>query len=85
MPQVCSFAKNRPPNCAREGDRKTPKKPNFQCLKEAFRKDWEHLFIKEYSGRTKGYGSKLKEGKFRLDLRKKILYSDIGEALALLP
>jgi len=43
----------------------------FQYLKAAYRKDGEGLFTRVYSGRTKGNGCKLKEGRFRLDIRKK--------------
>ncbi|GAB0177009.1 mitochondrial enolase superfamily member 1 [Grus japonensis] len=43
----------------------------FQYLKGAYRKDGEGLFIRDCSDRTRGNGFKLKEGRFRLDLRKK--------------
>ncbi|GAB0208350.1 hypothetical protein GRJ2_003300700 [Grus japonensis] len=43
----------------------------FQYLKGAYRKDGEGLFIRECSDRTRGDGFKLKEGPFRLDIRKK--------------
>ncbi|GAB0208266.1 hypothetical protein GRJ2_003292300 [Grus japonensis] len=43
----------------------------YQYLKGAYRKDGEGLFIREYSDRTKGNGFKLKEGRFRVDVRKK--------------
>ncbi|GAB0176995.1 mitochondrial enolase superfamily member 1 [Grus japonensis] len=43
----------------------------YQYLKGAYRKDGEGLFIRECSDRTRGNGFKLKEGRFRLDLRKK--------------
>jgi len=43
----------------------------FQYLKGAYRKDGEGLFTKAYSDRTRGNGCKLKEGRFRLDIRKK--------------
>ncbi|GAB0208964.1 hypothetical protein GRJ2_003362100 [Grus japonensis] len=43
----------------------------YQYLKRAYRKDGEGLFIRECSDRTRGNGFKLKEGRFRLDVRKK--------------
>ncbi|GAB0184130.1 mitochondrial enolase superfamily member 1 [Grus japonensis] len=43
----------------------------FQYLKGAYRKGGEGLFIRECSDRTRGNGFKLKEGRFRLDVRKK--------------
>ncbi|GAB0191117.1 mitochondrial enolase superfamily member 1 [Grus japonensis] len=43
----------------------------FQYLKGAYRKDGEGLFIREHSDRTRANGFKLKEGRFRLDRRKK--------------
>ncbi|GAB0176556.1 mitochondrial enolase superfamily member 1 [Grus japonensis] len=43
----------------------------YQYLKEAYRKDGEGLFMRECSDRTRGNGFKLKEGQFRLDVRKK--------------
>ncbi|GAB0207179.1 hypothetical protein GRJ2_003183500 [Grus japonensis] len=44
----------------------------FQYLKGAYRKDGQGLFMKECSDRTRGNGFKLKEGRFRLDVRKKV-------------
>ena len=44
----------------------------FQYLKGAYRKDGEGLFIRECSDRMRGNGFKLKDGRFRLDLRKKL-------------
>ncbi|GAB0186557.1 mitochondrial enolase superfamily member 1 [Grus japonensis] len=43
----------------------------FQYLKGAYRKDGEGPFIREWSDRTRGNGFKLKEGRFRFDVRKK--------------
>ncbi|PKU43185.1 hypothetical protein llap_6521 [Limosa lapponica baueri] len=43
----------------------------FQYLKGAYRRDGEGLFTRECSDRTRGNGLKLKEGGFRLDIRKK--------------
>ncbi|GAB0176276.1 hypothetical protein GRJ2_000092800 [Grus japonensis] len=45
----------------------------FQYLKGAYRKAGEGLFIRACSDRTRGNGFKLKEGQFRLDVRKKFL------------
>ena len=43
----------------------------FQYLKGAHRKDGEGLFTRACSDRTRGKCFKLKEGRFRLDVRKK--------------
>ena len=43
----------------------------FQYLKGAYRKDGEGLFTRVCSDRTRGNGCKLKEGRLRLDIRKK--------------
>jgi len=43
----------------------------FQYLKGACSKDGEGLFTRLCSDRTRGNGCKLKEGRFRLDIRKK--------------
>jgi len=44
----------------------------FQYLKGAYRKDGEGLFTRVCSDRTRGNSCKLKEGRFRLDITKKI-------------
>ncbi|KAK4816003.1 hypothetical protein QYF61_010871 [Mycteria americana] len=43
----------------------------FQYLKEAYKKDGEGLFTRACSYKTRSNGFKLKEGRFRLDIRKK--------------
>ncbi|GAB0178089.1 hypothetical protein GRJ2_000274200 [Grus japonensis] len=44
---------------------------SFRYLKGAYRKDGKGLFIRECSDRTRGNGFRLKEGRFRLDVRNK--------------
>ncbi|KAK4830639.1 hypothetical protein QYF61_012482 [Mycteria americana] len=53
----------------------------FQYLKGAYRKDGDKLFSRACCNRTKGNGFKLKEGRFRLDKRKKFFYNGDGETL----
>ena len=66
----------------------------FQYLKGSYRKEGDRLFSQVCGDRTRGNGFKLKEGKFRLDIRKKsvtvrmvrhwnILPSDVIDALSL--
>ena len=43
----------------------------FQYLKGAYRKAGEGLFVRAGSERMRGYGFKLEEGRFRLDIRKR--------------
>jgi len=43
----------------------------FQYLKGAYRKDGDNLFSRDSSDRTRGNGVKLKQGRFRMDIRKK--------------
>ena len=42
----------------------------FQYLKRAYKEDGDRLFNRACSDRTRGNGFKLKEGRFRLDIRK---------------
>jgi len=44
----------------------------FQCLKGGYKKEGGGLFSTVCYDRTRGNGLKLKEGRFRLDVRKKI-------------
>ena len=43
----------------------------FQYLKGAYKQEGEWLFMRVDSGRTRGNGFKLGQGRFRLDIRKK--------------
>ena len=43
----------------------------FQYLKGAYKQEVERLFMRVDSDRTRGNGLKLRQGKFRLDIRKK--------------
>jgi len=45
----------------------------FHYLRGAYRKDGERLFARVCSDRTRGNGCKLKEGRFRIDIKKKFL------------
>jgi len=42
----------------------------FQYLKGAYRKDGENIFSRACCGGTRSNGSKLREGRFRLNIRK---------------
>ena len=44
----------------------------FQYLKESYKKDGEVLFTRVDNDRTRGNGLKLKEDRFRLDIRRKL-------------
>jgi len=51
-------------------------------LKGAYKKDGDRLFSRACRDRTRGNGFKLKEDRFRLDIRKKFIYNEGGASLA---
>jgi len=53
----------------------------FHYLKGAYRKDGENIFSTACCDRTRGNGFKLREGRFRLDIRKKFFHHEGGETL----
>jgi len=57
----------------------------FQYLKGAYRKDGEGLFTGVCSDRTRWNGSKLKKGRFRLNIRKKFFTMRVVEHWNRLP
>ena len=53
----------------------------FQHLERAYKKGGERLFTRVCSDRRRGNIFKLKESRFRLDVREEILYEVAGETL----
>jgi len=43
----------------------------FQYLKGAYKQEGERLFVRVDSDRTRGNGLKLRQGRFRLEMRRK--------------
>ena len=56
----------------------------FQYLKGAYKQEGSQLFERVDNSRTRGNGFKLKEGRFRLDIRGKF-FTESGEVLEQLP
>ncbi|KAK4815387.1 LOW QUALITY PROTEIN: hypothetical protein QYF61_001375 [Mycteria americana] len=53
----------------------------FQYLKGAYKTDGDKLFSRVCCDRTRGYGFKLKNHRFRLDIRMTLFYHEGGETL----
>ena len=45
----------------------------FQCLKGAYKQEGERLFVRVDGDRTRGNGFKVRQGRFRLDIRRNAL------------
>ena len=43
---------------------------SFQYLKGVYKQEWERLFTRMDNDRTRGNGLNLRQGRFRLDIRK---------------
>jgi len=54
----------------------------FQYLKGAYKKDGDKLFSSTCCDRTRGNGFKLREGRFRSDIRKKVFTTRVVEQVA---
>ncbi|KFQ92396.1 hypothetical protein Y956_08326, partial [Nipponia nippon] len=57
----------------------------FQYLNGAYKKDGDRLFSRASSDKTRGNGFKLKEGRFRLDIRKKFFTMRVAKHWNRLP
>ena len=53
----------------------------FQYLKGAYKQEGERLFMRADSDRTRGNGFKLRQGRFRLDIRREFFHSKGGDTL----
>ena len=57
----------------------------FQYPKGAYKQEKERLFMRVDSDRTRGNGFKLRQGRFRLDMRRKFFHTECGDPLNRLP
>jgi len=57
----------------------------FQYLEEAYQKDGDRLFSRACCNKIRGNGFKLKEGRFRLDIRKKFFTARVVKRWHRLP
>ncbi|KAK4816771.1 hypothetical protein QYF61_022769, partial [Mycteria americana] len=55
----------------------------FQYIKEVYKKDGERLFTGACSDRTRSNGFKVKEGRFKLDIKKKFFTRELVDAPSL--
>ena len=58
---------------------------SFLYLNGAYKQEGEWLFTRVDSDRTRGNGFKLRQGRFRLDLRRKFFHPEGGDTLNRLP
>ena len=57
----------------------------FQYLKRSYKKEGEGLFTRVDTDRTRGDGLKLRQGRFRLDIRRKFFTQRVGKHWNRLP